>query len=194
MLLEHTPEAISAAQGASAIVFGSLAQRREPSRSTIRSLLQGEALRVFDVNLRPPHDDREVVGTSLDLSDIVKLNDDEMDRLVEWLGLPLTLPNACAELARRFSLQAVCVTRGERGAMLWADGSWFEHPGYAVTVADTVGSGDAFLAALLAHMQRGTPHAEALARANAAGAFVASKPGAVPNMDMTAIRNLASSR
>jgi fructokinase len=188
--LEATSQAGLAAQAAAAVVYGSLAQRREPSRSAIRSMLRTRALKVFDVNLRPPHDDRCAVEHLLHRSDLVKLNDHELERLGAWFELGSEPRAACASLAARFGLQAVCVTRGEHGAALWDRGQWYEHPGYRVTVADTVGSGDAFLAALLARRLEGAPSDEALALANAAGAYVAAQPGATPPISLDAVRKI----
>ncbi|RYZ37683.1 MAG: hypothetical protein EOP49_31520, partial [Sphingobacteriales bacterium] len=59
----------------------------------------------------------------------------------------------------------------------------FSHPGYAVKVVDTIGSGDAFLAAFLAKTIAGAPIAECLQAANALGAFIASKEGACPEYE-----------
>jgi fructokinase len=188
--IEPTPAAVEAAAHASAIVFGSLAHRADRSRTTIGTLLESPALKVFDVNLRPPHDNRAVVEDLLRRSDIVKLNDDEIRRLAAWFGLPDSVPAACAEIAGRFGPRAVCVTLGARGAALWSSGRWTEQPGHAVEVCDTVGAGDAFLAAFLALLMRGADAAEALAWANAAGAFVAAQPGAVPPLDLEALRTL----
>ena len=185
--LTPDPAALDAAARAHAVVFGSLAQRREPARTTIRSLLKTPALKVFDVNLRPPHDHRAFVEHLLQRSDVAKLNDTELRRLSEWFELHGELPDRCRQVSARFGLQTVCVTRGENGAALYHQGSWFEHPGYRVAVVDTVGSGDAFLAALLWAFLQDIHPAEALAYANAAGAFVATQSGATPPLDRAAI-------
>lgn len=175
-----TEELLARAADASAIVFGTLAQRHALSRRTIRELWRSRALMVYDVNLRPPFDDREVVRASLERADVVKLAEGELARLAEWFGLRGAPREMMASLARTFTCSVVCVTRGSRGAALWHDGAWTEHPGFTVDVRDTVGAGDAFLAILLAGLLDGTADAELLEQANRVGAYVATQWGAVP--------------
>ena len=181
------------AADARAIVFGSLAQRNATSRETIRQLLKTDALKVFDVNLRKPFDSKDIVEESLKLADIAKLNDDELERLDGWFGLcggDFTLEAAARSLAERFACPTVCVTRGASGAALWTEGAWYEHAGVRVEVADTVGSGDAFLAAFLERTFSGASSAEVLAYANAVGAYVATQNGATPVHDQETIERL----
>jgi fructokinase len=120
------------------------------------------------------------------------LNDEEFARLAGWFGVPFDLEAGAAALARMFDVQAVCVTRGPRGAVLWHAGSFSAHPGFAVQVRDTVGSGDAFLAALVRGLLGKTPDAEILERANAAGAYVATQNGATPAIDESQVSLIAS--
>lgn len=169
------------AEAATALVFGSLGQRASQSRQTIRTLCRHtDGLRVFDVNLRPPYDDRSVVDASLRLADVVKLNDHELARLRDWVGLPPHPDAALAELGTTFGCRIVCVTAGDEGARLWIDGTNVHHPGYDVDVADPVGAGDAFLAALLSGVLADWPLEALLPRANRLGAYVAAQPGAAP--------------
>ena len=168
------------AADARAIVFGSLAQRHETSRRTIERLWESEALMVFDANLRPPHDDREVVRRSLEHADVVKMSASELGRIGEWFGLKGSLRERTAAIAKSFSCRTVCVTRGKDGAALWNEGRWTEQSGYEVEVRDTVGAGDAFLAVLLAGVLEGASDPIILRHANLIGAYVASQLGAVP--------------
>jgi fructokinase len=165
---------------ARAVVFGSLAQRSTISRETIRQVCETRGLKVFDVNLRAPHDDEDVVRASLQQADVVKLNDGELGRMQDWFGLPRSLRSAAEALAGAFGLRAVCVTRGAAGAALWRDGRWTEHSGFPVEVRDTVGAGDAFLATLLTGILAGHDDRQVLERGNRLGAYVATQPGAVP--------------
>ena len=181
--LEPTPEATAAAAGSAAVVFGSLAQRDPRSRATVQALVAASPLAVCDVNLRPPFVDRGTVEGSLGGSDVVKLSDAELDRLAGWFGLASAPDEAAAALADRFGCRAVCVTRGADGAALWRGGRWTEHPGHAVTVRDTVGAGDAFLAGLLAAWLGGADDASALDAACRLGAYVAGRAGATPSYD-----------
>jgi fructokinase len=189
--VEASSELIAAASDAQALVFGSLAQRSECSRNTLRSIAELGSQMVFDVNLRPPFDDRDIVEESLGVSSVVKLNDDEADTLAGWYGLPSDgLPSTIEALADRFEVTTVCVTRGESGAILLHNGEWAEHPGYRVEVADTVGAGDAFLAALLSRLFAGDSLDVVLDYANAVGAFVASRNGATPVHDANEIASI----
>lgn len=178
--IEPTEPLLRRAREARAIVFGSLAQRDPRSRATIARLWDSEAMAVFDVNLRPPFDDREVVDLSLRRANVVKLSELEMARVAEWLGLRGTPRAQVAALAETYSCDVVCLTRGSEGAALWRDGRWTEHPGFRVEVRDTVGAGDAFLAVLLAGLFAGGSDASLLQHANLIGAYVATQYGAVP--------------
>jgi fructokinase len=188
--IEPTDAVLRRAAAARAIVFGSLAQRAVTTRDTIELLWETGALKVFDVNLRSPYHSPEIVERSLRRSNVVKLNHEELRQLASWFGLPDAPRAATAALAERFGCEIVCVTRGSSGAALWRDGRWTEHPGFRVEVADTVGAGDAFLAAVLAELLDGRDDLAALRRANLIGAYVATQPGAVPGYDGEAIARI----
>ena len=168
------------ASAAHAVVFGTLAQRATVSRQTIQRLLATPALKVLDVNLRPPYDDKNIVQSSLERADIVKLNAGEMEQLSRWFDLPPRPREFAAAVASTFDCRTVVITRGAEGAALWREGEWTEHAGFNVEVRDTVGAGDAFLAVLLAGILRGGEAAAMLSAANRAGANVAARWGALP--------------
>ena len=125
--------ATAAIARADVVLFGSLAQRKKTTRETIRATWGGDAIKCFDVNLRAPYDDRDVVLESLEVSNIVKLNDDELLRLAGWLDVEApSIDDArrLMELARdRFGIDVLCVTRGPNGALALAGDSFAEHPG-----------------------------------------------------------------
>ena len=175
-----TVELMRRAESARAVVFGSLAQRQAIARATIQRLWDSEALMVFDLNLRPPYEDREVISRSLARADVVKVTQHELQRLARWFDLPDDQREGAVALAERFSCQMVCVTRGKDGAALLRDGVWTEHPGFEVEVRDTVGAGDAFLAVLLVGFLAGSDTNTLLNNANLIGAYVATQFGAVP--------------
>lgn len=182
------------ARQAQALVYGSLAQRREPSRTTIRTLWEAPATKVFDVNLRPPFVKRSIVEASLKAADIVKMNDEELETMRAWFDLPARPKAAVEALTEQFGNAAVCVTRGAAGAMLWNGGRWSEHPGYRVTVADTVGAGDAFLAALLAGYFTQRDDRAVLDEAARLGAFVATQFGGTPSYEIEALDEISAMR
>ena len=189
--LNLTEEWIHLAERADAICFGSLAQRSRESRHVIQTLAaetSSSCIRVFDVNLRAPYYSDEVVQESLELATVLKLNEGEMPGVLNLLGLPyvdeadgMQLRVEAERLLGEFpSLKLVAVTRGNRGSLLVRRDEWNEHPGIPVSVADPVGCGDAFTAALTHYMLRGASLARLNEAGNRWGAWVASQAGAMP--------------
>lgn len=168
---------------ASAVCFGTLAQRCSASRRAIRQALDraSNALLVYDVNLRPPFDQHEWIVSSLRMAHVVKLNVDEVSVLARRFGLSSETPNRLAELlSRDYDVRIMCVTRGDEGCLVISPDEMLDVPGRHVTVADAVGAGDAFTAAFVYGLLRAWP-LEAVARfANEVGALVASRHGAMP--------------
>jgi ribokinase len=78
--------------------------------------------------------------------------------------------------------QAVCVTRGKRGALALVGGEPLIVPGRAVKAIDTTGAGDCFVGALAAQLAKGTPLSEALGYANLAASICVQRMGAAPSM------------
>jgi fructokinase len=184
--LEWTSSWQQLANEADAVCFGSLAQRSAPSRSTIRSFLQAtrpEAVRIFDVNLRQHFYSASLLAESMKLASIVKLNHEELPRIMHLLEHESSSEKESARrLLSSHDLRLVCVTRGSRGSLLISLDECSEHPGIKVKVADTVGAGDAFTAALVHGYLRGSSLAQINETANRVGAWVASQPGATPTV------------
>lgn len=179
---------------ASIIIFGSLASRSEVTRNTLIQLLKNsDAKRLFDVNLRPPFDDREVVESFLRLSDFAKLNDEELVKIAAWHNKSGKLAKLTEWLSEFYQCPDVCVTRGANGALLYISNTFFEHPGFKINAVDTVGAGDSFLASLVANLEKMHSPQKSLEYACATGAFVASQPGAVPSYSEKDIEKLFQS-
>jgi fructokinase len=182
--LDWTPQWQKLAQQADAVCFGSLGQRSERSRSTIPSFvlaLKPNALRVFDVNLRQNFYSKQILSESMKLSHAVKLNQDELPRIMKLFDLEHRREEDSARhLLSLYDLKLVCVTRGNGGSLLVSTDECDEHAGFNVKIADTVGAGDAFTAALVHGYLRGTALAEINETANRVGAWVASQSGATP--------------
>jgi len=176
---------------ADAICVGSLAQRREPSRAAIRQLLsdaRGQALVVFDVNLRPPFIDADVIDATLRVADVVKMSESEVARLSTLLDRPSLI----RWLLQSVGVQAVCVTRGKGGASITTSHGTVSAPGVEIdaSTGDAVGSGDAFTAAMAHRLAGNATPQETLHAANRYAALVATKRGAVPALsfdDLAAI-------
>jgi fructokinase len=182
--LEWTPQWQELAQRSDAVCFSTLAQRSERSGNTMRSFLRGAragALRVCDVNLRQAFFTSQVVAESMKLANIVKLNHDELPRVMRLFGLDHRDEQDSAQrLLLSYNLELICVTRGNAGSLLLSRNECSEHPGFRVNVADTVGAGDAFTAALVHGYLRAIPLAQINETANRVGAWVASQRGATP--------------
>jgi fructokinase len=182
--LEWTPAWQRLAREADAVCFGSLAQRSSQSRSTIRSFLNAacpEAVRIFDVNLRQTFYTAQVLTESMKLATIVKLNQEELPKIMRLFELENRgEEDSSRRLLSSHDLKLVCVTRGNGGSLLVSAHERSEHPGFKVKVADTVGAGDAFTAALVFGYLRSMPLAQITETANRVGAWVASQSGATP--------------
>jgi fructokinase len=181
---EWTPKWHALAQRADAVCFGSLAQRSPQSRQTIHVFLQTirpETTRVFDVNLRQSFYSAQILSESAKIADIIKLNNDELPTVVKLLGFPFHDEESASHwMLDTFHIKLVCITRGAKGSLLVSEYAKHEHPGIRVQVADTVGSGDAFTAALVYHYLRRDSLATMNEAANRMGSWVASQTGATP--------------
>jgi len=177
-----TARAREIAAGSACVCYGSLVQRDPRSRESVLALLDAasEAERFFDVNLRPACYTAEVITESLARATIVKLNDEEAKQIDGMLGIGAgDLPGLCAELVERFPVHTVVITMGKRGSYAARrGGEEAYHPGFAVSVADPCGAGDAFSAAFLLELLGGASMDQALTAGNALGAIVASQRGA----------------
>ncbi|MBL8276661.1 MAG: fructokinase [Pelomonas sp.] len=160
------------------VYFGSLAQRHPVSRAAIRSAVKRAAAPVLlDLNLRPGTDTPALAAESLMLADWVKINEDELERLLGWFE-----PDVPALMAR-FAVQRLVVTRGEagyalygeRGALL-ASGAGEAQPAFV----DSVGAGDSFTAMLLAGLSLQRELAATLQLANRFAAMICGVRGPLP--------------
>jgi len=189
--IQYEDELGDLVDSAAMLVYGSLAARQAGTRETLYRLLEHARFRVFDVNLRPPHYTQEVTEYLLGKAHLVKMNHHELAEIMGWLGQTAgDRPAAMRWLAERYGLQAVCVTCGAEGALLYTNGQLHQAPGLVVEVRDTIGSGDAFLAALLRGWLAGTEPGAMLRFACAAGALVATHQGATPAITPADVNSL----
>jgi fructokinase len=193
--LELSDEWLQLAQRASAICFGSLAQRSSVSRQTIQTLVAETpetCMRVFDVNLRAPFYSAEIVQESLELATVMKMNDAEVPLVLNLLGLDGKPGRSGAKdllhmgvqrLLREFpGLTMVAVTRGGHGSLLVTRDGCDEHSGVPVKIADTIGAGDAFTAAMTHYLLRRASLATLNEAGNRWGGWMASQSGAMPEL------------
>jgi fructokinase len=201
---DFTPDWQQLAARTDAVCFGTLAQRGKESRQTIQSYLAAtfpECVRVFDVNLRAPFYSSEVVEESIELATILKMNDGEVPKVMALLDLEedvdpagaMTTPlltAAASRLLAEFPLNLVCITRGGEGSLLVSREAVDIHPGVPTSVADTIGAGDAFAAAMTHFYLLGAPLAVLSEAGNRWGSWVASQPGAMPPLTAEAAATL----
>ncbi len=220
--LDLSDEWIQNVERADAICFGSLAQRNPQSRQTIQTLVantSASCVRVFDVNLRAPFYSAEVMQESLELASVVKMNETEVPLVLSLLNIgPLNLdplemnadfeadapdasPKAGADLMRIAAerllsafpaLQMVAITRGALGSILVTRDEWDEHHGFPIKVADAVGAGDAFTAAITHYMLRGADLATLNEAGNRWGGWLASQSGAMPALPDSVLNAIAA--
>ena len=106
-------------------------------------------------------------------------------------------PSALGSAARRFAKRAgvgqVCLTAGALGAGLLLDGRWIWRATRPAPVRDSVGAGDAFLAAILFGRLRGDESPErTLRRACRLARFVVTQDGATPAYRLDSEGNIVS--
>jgi fructokinase len=181
--LAATDVALQAVRGAHAVCFGTLAQRSAISRKAIQQLVAAApagALKIFDVNLRLDFYSRELIDESMRLSNVLKMNDEELAVLTTMFSLHGDVMQRIERLVRLFGFKVVVVTCGLSGSLIHQNGRWSELRAQPVQVVDTVGAGDAFTAALslglLARMSLSEVHVIAAEMAS----YVCSQHGATP--------------
>lgn len=180
----------AAVSAADAFVFGSLSSRNETSRTSLLSLLELAQLKVLDVNLRSPFFTQDLLLQLLQLADIVKMNDEELQIVGQWLAINDTEVATAKKIRDHFEWQQFIVTRGAQGAWLFNDRGMINSDGIAIQVQDTIGSGDAFLAAFLSKFLRDEVPEKCLQFAAATGAFVATQKGGTPEFSESEIQAL----
>jgi fructokinase len=166
------------------LYYGTLYSHLKQARSKLQQIMDAvpTATRFYDVNLRPGCFSAELVVELLSLANVVKLNEEEMRSVAQFAGLPqAAIESFCREGAARYGWQTVAVTLGPNGSAIWNGGDYAEEPGQAVSVADSVGAGDGFAAAMLHGLSQQWGTRDIVSFANRVGALVASRAGAIPD-------------
>lgn len=176
-------QVLGEAAQAAAVCFGSLAQRHPVSRRAIRSILAAaprDALRIFDINLRQSFWSPQTILQSLELANVLKLNDEELPVLSRLLQLTGDDESQMRKLARTFHLRAVALTKGANGSSLLIEGELVSRSGSKLRVVDTVGAGDSYSAALAMGLLAGDSPATIIESARRIADYVCTQPGAMP--------------
>lgn len=182
--IPFTSQLKALAKSTDAICFGSLAQRSEVSRKTINAFIDAMpegSLKIFDINLRQHFYTEEIIRTSMEKADILKINDEEVIKVADMLLCGLSsMEDICRFLLKEFNLKMVILTRGAVGSNVFTkeEMSWIETP--KVDVVSTVGAGDSFTGAFIAAILKGKDIRTAHRLAVDVSAFVCTQTGAMP--------------
>lgn len=191
----ETPQLAALAPTLDAICFGTLAQRSTMTRATLHSLIQATrpgCLRVFDVNLRAPDWTTEAIVWGCRHATLFKMNHEEVAHVAKAIGAeeqgsPLQIAHS---LVDQFPIQLVAITRGSQGSLLVSRDAVNDHPGIPVHVADSIGAGDCFTAALTYFSLHHRPLSIVAEAANRWGAWAASQHGGMPLLDASTCNDL----
>ena len=190
------------AKNANAVCFGSLGQRSAVSAKVIQRFVSETTkpcLRIFDINLRPPHFSDQVIFESLAIANVLKLNDEELPYLATLLKISGTESELLSQIIKQFGLKLIALTKGSKGATIAFNNETIAIDGIQTSVTDTVGAGDSFTEVLTLGLLQGfsTSTDENLTgtdacagersllksignKANQVAAYVCSQPGATP--------------
>jgi fructokinase len=187
--IEVSGSSLNSVSEADVFIFGSLVCRDEISRNTLFDLLEAANYKVFDINLRPPHYQKEVLQHLMQKADFIKFNDEELFEIAVMLGSSFnSLEQNLLFISEKTNTKSICVTKGSHGAVLLSEGKLYYNSGYQIKVKDTVGAGDSFLASLIAKLLTKENPQKALDYACAVGALVASSEGANPKLETEEIK------
>ncbi len=182
--IEQNGKLKDAVKASDCFIYGSLSARNAQSRETLMGALKDAKFKVFDVNLRAPHYSSDTLDLLLSQADLLKLNNWELIELVQLLGLTpsnLEEDKLVIILMKRFGIKEVVVTKGKDGAIFYSTEKVTRQASKIdVHVQDTIGCGDAFLAAFIVSYLANEPVDVMLKKAVSMGAFIATKPGGCP--------------
>jgi len=167
---------------ADVLVFGTLAARNETSKNTLFHLLELSSYNVFDINLREPYYEISMIKDLLHKADLAKFNKAELRMMLDFLGKTYTNEeDSIHYLQDQFDLQEIIISKGSKGALYADKDDFYLYPTIPVTIKDTVGSGDSFLAGFLSKkLEKGNSVDETMIQAVSLGAFITSQEGACP--------------
>ena len=193
--IEITNSDKASVKSSDAFIFGSLIGRNITSKNTLISLLELANYKIFDVNLRPPHYNKDLLVELMSYADFIKFNDEELLEISKYLGSKhISIELNIKYISEKTNTENICVTKGKDGAVLLYNGHLYYNNGYSVNVIDTVGAGDSFLATLVNFLLKNEHPQKAIDTACAVGAIVAQSEGANPQIAYNDIENFIDSK
>lgn len=179
----------------SIFVFGSLINRNETSRDTLKELLKIAPFKLFDVNLRSPYYNLNLIEELMVSSDFIKFNLEEITEISSiYNKKKISLESMIKTISKETKTNEICVTMGEKGACYYTNNSFYFQDGFKIKVLDTIGAGDSFLATLIQGILNNAKPEEVLKKACAVAAIVASKKGATSKVSLNEISDLIESK
>jgi len=181
--IPFTEKAKELAQNCTAVCFGTLAQRNETSRKTIRNFLElvpKNALKIFDINLRQNFYSKKIIHESLTISNILKINDEEVIEVARLFDFEKKdEQEICLHLLKEYNLNIVIETKGSVGSYVFAkdETSYLDTP--KVNAIDTVGAGDSFAGAFAGALLKGKSIREAHKLAVDVSSYICTRRGAM---------------
>ena len=186
---------IDLTKNSSIFVFGSLICRNVTSRETLKKLLKIAPFKLFDVNLRSPYYNLDLIEELMLSSDFIKFNHEEITEISSIYNKKKTsLESMIKTVSKETKTNEICVTMGEKGACYYTNNSFYFQDGFKINVSDTVGAGDSFLATLVEGILNNTKPEKVLKKACAVAAIVASKRGATSKVSLNEISDLIESK
>ncbi len=167
------------------VYFGTLAQRSSQSRNSIHTFLSklpSQTIKIFDINLRPPYFNLNIIEISLNYASVLKINDDELSQLAKLLKISGNEEKLVSTICQRYNIKLCILTKGKSGSFLYSDEHRSFHPGFIVHCVDSIGAGDAFSAAIALGILKGFDLDTMNSFANQIASFVCTKPGACPEL------------
>ena len=192
--IERNEQNRKVVEASDVFIYGSLAARNEISQQTLFELLDVAKFKVFDVNLRPPFYSKDLLEKLLHQANIVKMNDEELEIIGAWhemneISQQVNLNHLLTRLRKIYNLKGIIVTIGAKGAIYSDDTGYYEQNGFPITVQDTIGSGDSFLAGFMSQYLNSIIPQKCLEFACATGAYVATQKGGTPQNSLDTIND-----
>jgi fructokinase len=191
--IEATAANMQLVKESDAFIFGSLVCRSKMTLKTLEELLKVARFKVFDVNLRAPFFSQDIILQLMKTADVIKLNEHELETIATWLNLQGNEEEVIRALALETSTNTICITKGDKGASLFNNQTFYRQKGFPVTVKDTIGSGDAFLAGLIYKILNSTDTDNYLAFACGLGSLTATYNGGTPKITKKQIEEFINS-
>ncbi|MTG96704.1 MULTISPECIES: carbohydrate kinase family protein [Myroides] len=166
-------------------IFGSIASRSAKSRNTLTQLIEVANYKVFDINLRPPHYDLKFVMEMMKKANLIKMNNAELEIILNELDKTFTTEEESITFIHEyFKCEEIIISKGAKGGIYSDTKSLYRFPAIEIVIRDTVGSGDAFLAGLLAEKLKSNTPITFLKKGATLGAFITSHTGACPEYEI----------